>query len=45
MIFGGKSNKVSVKIGVAKLKESKEKKLLGIILDQTLNFKQHVKTL
>ena len=45
MIFGGKSNEVSVKIGEASVKESKEEKLLGIIFDQTLSFKQHVKTL
>ena len=45
MTFGGKSNEVSVKIGEANVKESKEEKLLGIIFDQTLSFKQHVKTL
>ena len=38
MIFGGKSNEVSVKIGEASVKESKEEKLLGIIFDQTLSF-------
>ena len=45
MIFGGKSNEVSVKIGEANIKESKEEKLIGIIFDQKLSFKQHVKTL
>ena len=45
MIFGRKSNEVSVKIGEANVKESKEEKLLGIIFDQTLSFIQHVKTL
>ena len=45
MIFGGKSNEVSVEIGEANVKESKEEKLLGIIFDQTICFKQHVKTL
>ena len=45
MTFGRKSNEVSVKIGEANVKESKEEKLLGIIFDQTLSFKQHVKTL
>ena len=45
MIYGRKSNKVSLKIGEAKVNESKEEKLLGIIVDQTLSFKQHVKTL
>ena len=45
MVFGGKSNEVSVKIGETDVKESKEKKLLGIIFDQQLGFKQHIKTL
>ena len=45
MIFGGKSNEVSVKIGEASVKESKEEKPLGIIFDQTLSFKQHVRAL
>ena len=45
MTFGGKSNEVSVKIGEANVKESKEEKLLWIIFDQTLIFKQHGKTL
>ena len=45
MTFGGKSNEVSVKIGEASVKESKEEKLLRIIFDQTLSFEQHVKTL
>ena len=41
--LGGKSDEVSIKIGEANVKESKEEKLLGIIFDQTLSFKQHVK--
>ena len=45
MIFGGKSDEVSVKIGEANVTESKEEKLLGIIFDQAPSFKQHVKTL
>ena len=45
IILGGKSNEVSVKIGEANVKESKEEELLGIIFDQKLGFKQHVKTL
>ena len=45
MIFGGKSNEDSVKIGEANVKESIEKKLLGIVFDQTLSFKQHTKPL
>ena len=43
--FGRTSNEVSVKIGWANVKENKEEKLRGIIFDQTLTFKQHVKTL
>ena len=43
--FGGRSNEVCVKIGEANLKESKEEKLLGIIFDQTLSFRQDVTTL
>ena len=39
------ANEVSVKIAEANVKESKEEKLLGIIVDQTLSFKLHVKTL
>ena len=38
MIFGGKSNEVSVKIGEANAKESKEEKPLETIFDQTLEF-------
>ena len=34
MVFGGKSNEVSVKIGETGVKESKEEKLLRIIFDQ-----------
>ena len=45
MIFDRNSNQVSVKIGEANVKESKEEKLLGITFYQTLNIKQHVKTL
>ena len=39
MIFCGKSDEASVKIGEDNVKESKEEKLLGIIFDQTLSFK------
>ena len=44
MIFGGKSNEVSIKIGDANVKECKDEKLLGIIFDQAMSFKQHVTT-
>ena len=43
IIFGGKSNEVSVKIGEANAKESKEEKLLGIVSYQTLSFIQHAR--
>ena len=45
VIYGGKNNEVSVKIGEVNVKESKEEKHLGIIFDQTLSFKQHAKIL
>ena len=45
MIFGRKSDEASIKIGEARVKESNEEKLLGITFDQTLSFRQHVKTL
>ena len=43
MIFGDKSNDISLNIGSVRIKESKEEKLLGVILDKTLCFKQQVK--
>ena len=46
MIFGAKgNNEISIKIGEACVKESKEEKLLGITFDRSLSFKQHVRTL
>ena len=46
MIFGAKgSNETTIKLGGACVKESKEENLLGITLDQSLSFKQHVKAL
>ena len=43
--FVGKCNEVSIKIGDASVKESKEEKLQEIVFDQTLSFKQYVKSL
>ena len=44
--FGAKgNNEISIKIGEACVKESTEENLLGITSDQSLSFKQHVKTL
>ena len=46
MIFGAKgNNEISIKIGEACVKESKEENLLGITLDRSLSFKQHVRVL
>ena len=45
MIFGDKSNDISLNIGSVGIKESKEEKLLGVILDKTLCFKQQVKSI
>ena len=43
MVFGDKSNDVSLSIGRITIKESTEKKLLGVILDKRLCFKQQIK--
>ena len=45
MIFGDKSNDISLNIGSVRIKESKEEKLLGVVLDKTLCFKQRVKSI
>ena len=45
MVFGDKSNNVSITFGSAKLIESTEKMLLGVIFDKKLSFKQQVKCL
>ena len=46
MIFGAKgNNKISIKIGEACVKESKEENPLGITFDRSLSFKQHVTAL
>ena len=45
MISGDKSNDISLNIGSVRIKESKEEKLLGVILDKTLCFKQQVKSI
>ena len=43
MVFGDKSNDVTLDIGSITIKESTEEKLLGVILDKNLCFKQQVK--
>ena len=45
MVFGDKSNDVSVNIGRITIKESTEEKLLGVILDKKLCFKQQIKSM
>ena len=42
MVFGDKSNDVTLSIGSMTIKESTEEKLLGVILDKNLCFKQQV---
>ena len=44
MVFGDKSNDVSLNIGRITIKESTEEKLLGVILDKKLCFKQQIKS-
>ena len=45
MVFGDKSNDVSVNVGRITIKESTEEKLLGVILDKKLCFKQQIKSM
>ena len=45
IVFGDKSNDVSVNIGRITIKESTEEKLLGVILDKKLCFKQQIKSM
>ena len=42
LVFGGKEMEISTKVGSSIIEESKQEKLLGVVLDQKLNFKQHV---
>ena len=44
LVFGEKDTKVSIKAGSSVIKESNEEKLLGVIIDRKLNFKQHLFT-
>ena len=45
MIFGDKCNDISLNIGSVRIIETREEKLLGVILDKTLCFKQQVKSI
>ena len=44
LVFGEKDKKGSIKAGSFVIKESNEEKLLGVINDRKLNFKQHLLT-
>ena len=45
IVFGDKDSNVSLNIGGVNIKESKEEKLLGVIVDKKLCFKQQVKSI
>ena len=45
MVFGDKSDDVTLNIGSITIKERTEEKLLGVILDKNLCFKQQVKSI
>ena len=45
MIFGDNSNEISLNIGRVTIKESMEEKLLGVILEKILCFKQQVRSI
>ena len=45
MVFGDKSNDVSLNIGKITIEKSTEEKVLGVILDKKLCFKQQVKSI
>ena len=45
LVFGGKTNDVSVTIGNSLIKESTEEKLLGVTIDKDLSFENHLDSL
>ena len=45
LVFGNKDDEVTVNISGSLIKESDEEKLLGVTLDKTLNFKNHLSNL
>ena len=45
MVFGDKSNDLTIQIETTQIAESKEQKLLGITLDKKLTFKTHIESL
>ena len=42
LVFGDKTNDVSVAVGNSLIKESIEEKLLGVTIDKDLSFKNHL---
>ena len=42
LVFGEKEKEISIKVSSLVIKESKEENLLGVVVDQKLNLKQHV---
>ena len=45
MVFGDKSNEIYLNIGRVTTKENTEEKLLGVIFDKKLSFKQQVRSI
>ena len=45
MVFGDKSNDIALNIGSVRIKERTEEKLLGVILDKMLCFKEQVRSI
>ena len=44
LVFGEKDIEISINIATSVIIERKEDKLLGVLIDQKLNFKQHLNT-
>ena len=44
LVFGEEDTEISINVGPSVIKESKEERLLGVVIDQKLNFKQHLDT-
>ena len=42
LVFGEKDTEISINFGPSMIKDSKEQKLLSVVIDQKLNFKQHL---
>ena len=44
LVFDEKDTKLSINVGSSVIKESNEEKLLGVIVDRKLKFKEHMLT-